>query len=175
MKYQFKGKNIQVTDSLKEYIEKRLNKLNKYFYNEPEAIVTLIVEKERQRIEVTMPLNGFILRGEEESTDMYTSVDLVVDKLEKQIAKYKARFDKKRKVSIKDLPTGSTEFELNEDEPVVVKTKRFDFKPMPVEEAIMQMNLLGHNFFVFLNDQTEKINVVYRRKHGNFGLIEPEV
>lgn len=175
MKFQFRGKNIQVTESLKEYVEKRLNKLNKYFNAEPEAIVTLIVEKERQRIEVTMPINGFILRGEEESNDMYTSVDLVVEKLEKQINKYKARFDKKKKASIKDLPTERTEISFDDDEPIIVKTKRFDFKPMPVEEAIMQMNLLGHSFFVFSNDQTEEVNVVYRRKDGKYGLIEPTV
>ncbi|MFY9377919.1 MAG: ribosome-associated translation inhibitor RaiA [Peptococcia bacterium] len=173
MKFQFRGKNIQVTDSLKDYVEKRLSKLDKHFNAEPEAVVSFIVEKERQRVEVTMPLNGYILRGEEESTDMYTSVDLVVDKLEKQISKYKARFDKKRKTSIKDLPTERIDYRADDEEPIIVKTKRFDLKPMAVEEAIMQMYLLGHSFFVFSNDVTEQVNVVYRRNDGNYGLIEP--
>jgi len=175
MKFQFRGKNIQVTDALKEYIEKRLRKLSKYVTNNPEAIVTLIVEKDRHRIEVTMPLNGFILRGEEESADMYSSVDLVVDKLEKQINKYKARFDKKKNISIKDLQATPAEILAEDDEPKVVKTKRFPIKPMPVEEAIMQMNLLGHSFFVFSNDETDEVNVVYKRKDGRYGLIEPEI
>lgn len=174
MRLQFRGKNIQVTDGLKDHIEKRLSKLDKYFNAETEAIVTLIVEKGRQRVEVTMPLNGYILRGEEESPDMYASVDLVVVKLEKQISKYKARFDKKKKTSIKDLPTERMSgYSADEDEPVIVKTKRFALKPMPAEEAILQMNLLGHSFFVFTNDETEEVNVVYLRNDGNYGLIEP--
>ena len=175
MKFQFRGKNIQVTEALKDYIEKRLSKLNKYFANEPEAIVTLIVEKDRQRVEVTMPINGYILRGEEESIDMYTSVDLVVEKLEKQITKYKARFDKKKNTGLKGLPAGQPETSPVDEAPLILRTKRFAIKPMPVEEAIMQMNLLGHNFFVFSHDETEEINVIYRRKDGNYGLIEPEV
>lgn len=173
MKFQFRGKNIQVTDPLKEYVEKRLKKLNKYFENNPEAIVTLIVEKDRHRVEVTIPINGFILRGEEESVDMYTSVDLVEEKLEKQLVKYKARFMKKKGASIKDILTGQPETPVD-DEPIIVRTKRFAIKPMPVEEAIMQMNLLGHSFFVFSNGDTEEVNVIYRRKDGNYGLIEPE-
>lgn len=176
MKFQIRGKNIQLSEALKEYVEKRLGKLDKYFDNNPEAIVTLIVEKDRHRVEVTMPINGYILRGEEESTDMYACIDLVLEKLEKQIGKYRTRLLKRNKSqSIKDLTPGSEIAQAEEyKEPVLVRTKRFAIKPMPLEEAIMQMNLLGHSFYVFSNAETEEVNVVYRRKDGNYGLIEPE-
>jgi len=177
MKFQIRGKNIQLSEALKEYVEKRLGKLDKYFDNNPEAIVTLIVEKDRHRVEVTMPINGFILRGEEESADMYACIDFVVEKLEKQIAKYRTRLFKRNKSqSIRDLTPGSDIGQVEEyKEPELLRTKRFAIKPMPIEEAIMQMNLLGHNFYVFSNAETEEVNVVYRRKDGNYGLIEPEI
>jgi putative sigma-54 modulation protein len=176
MKFQIRGKNIPVTNSLKEYVEKRLGKLDKYFENNPEAIVTLVIEKDQHRVEVTIPINGLILRGEEESIDMYSSIDLVVEKLEKQINKYKTRLSKKVKaVSIKDIAPGlGGEYTPEEEAPQVLRTKRFAIKPMPVDEAILQMNLLGHSFFVFSNAETEEVNVVYKRKDGNYGLIEPE-
>ncbi len=174
MKFQIRGKNTQVTSALKDYVEKRLGKLDKYFDNSPEAIVTLVVEKERHRVEVTMPINGYILRGEEESMDMYSCIDVVVEKLEKQINRYRARFIKKNKaLSIKDILPGQVE-QPAEEEPKIVRTKKFAIKPMPLEEAIMQMNLLGHSFFVFSNAESEEVNVIYRRKDGNYGLIEPE-
>jgi putative sigma-54 modulation protein len=188
MKFQFRGKNIQVTDGLKEHVEKKLGKLDKYFDVSPEAIVALIVEKERHRVEVTIPLNGYILRGEEESPDMYSSVDLVIDKIERQMEKYKTRLSKKVKgLSVRNIATSAekllpgipgmpTDSEFPEEEgPHLVRTKRFAFKPMMAEEAIMQMNLLSHGFFVFSNAETDEINVVYRRKDGNYGLIEPDI
>lgn len=176
MKFQFRGKNLQVTDALKEHVEKKLGKLDKYFDIPPEAVVTLAVEKDRQRIEVTIPLNGYILRGEEESFDMYASVDQVVEKLEKQMAKYRTRLSKKIKgLSIKEMAVNSVEKAAEEEGPRLVRTKRFAMKPMSVEEAIMQMNLLGHSFFVFTNAENEEVNVVYRRKDGNYGLIEREI
>ncbi len=174
MKFQIRGKNIQVSGALKAYVEKRLGKLDKYFENDPEAIVTLVVERDRHRVEVTMPLNGYILRGEEELPDMYACIDVVVEKLEKQIEKYKTRFVKKNRTkSIKDIVPDST-ITNGDEEPEVKRTKRFAIKPMSVEEAILQMNLLGHSFFVFFNAETEEANVLYRRKDGNYGLIEPE-
>lgn len=175
MKFQFRGKNIQVTTALRKHVEKKLGKLTKYFDLPPEAIVTLTVEKERQRVEVTIPLNGYLLRGEEETQDMYSSVDLVVDKLEKQIKKYKTRLHKKnRGASIKDLAPDLEKKVAKEAGPHLVRTKRFAIKPMSVEEALLQMNLLGHNFFMFTNAHTEEVNVVYCRKDGNYGLLEPE-
>jgi putative sigma-54 modulation protein len=176
MKFQIRGKNIQVTDALKEYVEKRLSKLDKYFEKVPEAVVTLVVEKERHRVEVTIPINGYILRGEEETPDMYSSIDLVIEKLERQMEKYKTRLSKKIKnSSIKDIAPTPVEMQGLDAEPLLVRTKRFAIKPMAAEEAIMQMNLLGHGFFVFSNAETDEVNVVYRRKDGNYGLIEPEM
>ena len=167
-----KGRNIEITDALRDYVEKRLGKLNKYIEGLDEAQVTLLVEKDRHRVEVTIPLNGLILRGEEETIDMYSSVDLVVEKLEKQIEKYKSRINKRTKnQSIREM---AVKYEESPEEPRIVRTKRFAFKPMPVEEAILQMNLLGHNFFVFSNAETDEVTVVYKRKDGNYGLIEPE-
>lgn len=174
MKVQVRGRNIDVTEALKDYVVKRLGKLDKYIDNFGDAQVTLTVEKESHRIEVTIPINGMILRGEESTGDMYTSTDLVVEKLEKQIERYKgklqkrgARFVNGQKLAVPTIPN-------DEDGPRLVRTKRFAIKPMPVEEAVLQMNLLGHNFFVFSNAETEQVNVVYKRKDGNYGLIEPE-
>ncbi len=174
MKLQIRGKNVPLTDSLKDYVEKRLGKLDKYFEISPEAIVTLVVEKDRHRVEVTIALNGYLLRGEEESPDMYASVDLVLEKLEKQINKYKTRLGKKIKMpGIREKAFGLNEAG-GDEKPLIVRTKRFAIKPMAVDEAVMQMNLLGHSFYVFFNADTEEVNVLYRRKDGNYGLIEPE-
>lgn len=174
MKMIIKGRNFEVTSALREYVAKRLGKLDKFMDEMDEAQITLLLEKDRHRVEVTIPLNGFILRGEEETGDMYSSVDLVVEKLEKQIDKYRTRFLKKQKnQGLKDLPALETEEQA--ELPRLLRTKRFAIKPMPVDEAIMQMNLLGHSFFVFANGETEEINVVYKRRDGNYGLIEPEV
>lgn len=172
MKIIVQGRNVEVTSALRDYVEKRVGKLEKYIDEIDEVQATLLVEKDRHVVEVTIPLNGIILRGEEETADMYSSIDLVVEKLEKQIEKYKTRITKKLKnQSLKDLPVGT---QITDDEPKIVRSKRFAFKPMPVDEAVMQMNLLGHNFFVFANGETDEVNVVYKRKDGNYGLIEPE-
>ncbi|NLI91068.1 MAG: ribosome-associated translation inhibitor RaiA [Peptococcaceae bacterium] len=175
MNINVRGKQIKVTDALKDYAEKRVGKLEKYSDDFMDVQVTLTVEKERQRVEVTAPLNGFILRGEEETDDMYSSIDLVVDKLERQIEKYRKKIGKKRVKALKDEPN----FILEADEEIldkdsIVKTKRFPAKLMSVEEAVMQMNLIGHSFYVFMNSDTELMSVVYRRKHGGYGLLEPE-
>lgn len=172
MKVQVRGRNMEVTGALKEYVEKRLGKLDKYMDNMGEAQVTLTVEKETHRIEVTIPINGMILRGEEATGDMYASIDLVVEKLEKQIEKYKGRIIKRTGKATGDTRQAAPRQEEDES-PKIVRTKKFAFKPMAVDEAVLQMNLLGHNFFVFSNAETDQVNVVYKRKDGNFGLIEP--
>lgn len=179
MKLIVRGKNIPVTAALRNHVEKRVGKLEKFFGKIDEAQVTLLVEKDRQRVEVTVPINGIILRGEEETDDMYASVDLVMDKLEKQIEKYKTKLAKKfRNRGLGEYFKEESESVKNKEEdadtPRIIRTKRFPVKPMPVEEAVMQMNLIGHNFFVFSNAETDEVNVVYRRKDGNYGLIEPE-
>ncbi|MDQ0285103.1 putative sigma-54 modulation protein [Desulfofundulus luciae] len=172
MKVQVRGRNVEVTNALKEYVEKRLGKLVKYLDLIEEAQVTLTVEKDSHRVEVTIPINGIILRGEESTGDMYASIDLVVEKLEKQIERYKGRLYRRLGRQNTEVKAGDNKKE--EDGPQIVRTKRFAMKPMSVDEAVMQMNLLGHSFFVFSNADTEKVNVVYRRRDGNYGLIEPE-
>jgi len=178
MKIIFKGKHIEVTDAMRNYIEKRLSKIERHFDHILEVIVTLSVEKSRQIIEVTLQTNRALIRAEEETGDMYASIDKVADKLERQIKKYKEKYfqkphpgTEKTGLTNKEIDTGD-----NESDKIakIVKTKRFAIKPMSVEEAAMQMDLLGHNFFVFANDNTNKVNVLYKRKDGNFGLIEPE-
>jgi len=173
MKDNVSGKNINVTQALKDYAEKKVGKLERFFDAEVEAQVTLSVEKDRHIVEVTMPLNGMLLRGETETSDMYSSIDLVVDKLEKQIEKYKTKLSRE----IKKPPFKYTSLDSKDvgDQPRIVKVKRFALKPMDVEEAVMQMELLGHDFFVFSNAETDQVNVVYKRRDGNYGLIEPDL
>ncbi|WP_123054808.1 ribosome-associated translation inhibitor RaiA [Clostridium sp. JN-1] len=168
------GKNIEVTNALRNVVEKKLSKLDKYFNPEVKANVTLSVQKNSQIVEVTIPFNGVILRGEEKNSDMYASIDLVVDKLEGQIRKQKTKLQRRnhgnslRFQSIPDVDKDANE------EPKIVRTKKFAIKPMSAEEAVLQMELLGHNFFVFESAEDEEVNVVYKRKDGNYGLIEPE-
>lgn len=171
VKVQVRGKNIDVTPALRDYVEKRLGKLDRFLENMGEAIATLVVEGDSHKIEVTIPVNGMLLRGEEATAEMYSSVDLVVEKMERQIERYKGRINRRNGRAL----TNTVEIERFDDEsPQVIKTKRFAIKPMALDEAIMQMNLLGHDFFVFSNAETEQTNVVYKRKDGNYGLIEPE-
>jgi len=174
MRYMITGKNIVLTDALKDTVERKLSKLEKYFNKEQEAHVTLSVQKNRHIIEVTIPFNGMILRGEEATDDMYSAIDNVVEKIEKQIIKHKTKLQKRihngETLRLLDIP----EYNEEEEEGKIVKRKRFSIKPMDVEEAILEMELLGHNFFVFRNSETEEVNVVYKRKDGNYGIIEPE-
>jgi len=179
MKFIIRGRNIEITDALKDYTTKRLSKLEKYIDDVKEAQVALSIEGEDHKVEVTIPLNGIILRGEEMSDDMYSSIDMVEEKLEKQIEKYKTRlYRSNRGAGLKKALAEEIKKELDKGKKIeqfkVVRSKRFALKPMDVEEAIMQMNLLGHSFFVFFNPQSEEVNVVYKRKDGNYGLIEPD-
>ncbi|MGI5838058.1 MAG: ribosome hibernation-promoting factor, HPF/YfiA family [bacterium] len=169
-----RGKNIEVTNALRDYVEKKVGRLQKYLENLQEAQVMLSVVKGRHIIEVTMPLNGMLLRGEEESEDMYASVDQVIEKLEKQIEKYKTRISRKSRLNGKIGAAGGDDGLREEDDRRVVKSKRFTIKPMRTDEAIMQMDLLGHDFFVYINSETDDTNVVYRRRDGHYGQIEPE-
>ncbi|QEK11331.1 ribosome-associated translation inhibitor RaiA [Crassaminicella thermophila] len=167
------GKNLEVTDALKDMVKAKLERFGKYFKEDTEAQATLTVEKNRQIIEITIPINGTILRAEEATEDMYTSVDKAIDKLYKQIRKHKTKLQKRYKghdtIRFEDIPN----FNDDKDEAKIVKTKRFPVKPMDAEEAVLQMELLGHNFYVFTNSDTDDVNVVYKRKDGNYGLIEP--
>ena len=178
MKIIFKGKHVEVTDAMRNYTEKRLNKIERHFDHILEVIVTLSVEKNRQIVEVTLQASRASIRAEEKTDDMYTSIDKVADKLERQIQKYKEKYFQKPHPGSerKGLINEGVNVEDSESDKIakIVRTKRFAIKPMSVEEAAMQMDLLGHNFFVFANDNTNKVNVLYKRKDGNFGLIEPE-
>lgn len=174
MKFIISGKNIDVTAGLKSAVEDKLGKLERYFTADTEIIVTLSVEKERQKIEVTIPVKGNIIRSEQVSNDMYVSIDLVEEVIERQLRKYK------NKIIQKEQEPGSFQQEFiekdyeDEGEVKIIRTKRFGYKPMYPEDACVQMELLGHNFFVFLNAETEQVNVVYKRKNNTYGLIEPE-
>ena len=172
MKYIISGRNVDVTDGLREAIYEKLGKLEKYFRPDTTAHVTMSVTKSRQKVEVTIPVKGSIIRAEQTSDDMYVSIDLVEEIIERQVRKYKARF--KKSGSSASFDPGFLE-EAAEDPGVqVVKTKKFAIKPMDVEEACVQMELLNHNFFVFRNAETDEVNVVYKRKGDTYGLIEPE-
>lgn len=178
MKFNIRGENIEVTPALKEYVEKKLSKLERYFDTFPEIKVNLKVYSDKQRIEVTIPFTDLLLRAEETNSDMYAAIDLVVDKIERQIRKHKTKVNRKlrEKGSVKTnfiLPEAVAVLDaVEEDELELVRTKRFDLKPMDVEEAILQMDMLGHSFFVFTNADTNETNVVYSRKDGKYGLIE---
>lgn len=174
MRYTITGRNIEVTTGLREAIEDKFGKLDRFFAPTTEAIVRLSVQKEAQRIEVTIPVKGHIIRAEEASTDMYVSIDLVEEILERQLKKYKTKLIHKKQ----SAPSFSKAFlqeELEEEEEIrIVKSKKFGVKPMDPEEACVQMELLGHAFYVFLNADSEQVNVVYKRKGGSYGLIEPK-
>ena len=175
MKVTVIAKNIELTQALKDMVQKKISKLEKYFEGQVEAKATLSVQKNRQIVEVTIPFNGGILRGEEETEDMYKSIDLVEDKLERQIRKQKTRLSRKNNGSLKFAAfNDNTLDKVEEDEGSLVKVKKFAVKPMDSEEAILQMDLLGHNFFVYQDAESSKVNVVYKRKDGNYGLLEPE-
>ena len=171
MQVSVRGKNVEVTDALRDYVFKKVKKLERYFEGAGETYATLSLEKDQHRVEVTIGFNGLLLRGEEQSPDMYASIDLVVEKLERQVDKYRTRISRRLRTGGGSLPVA----EEMQDAPKVVRNKRFPMKPMHVDEAILQMNLLGHDFYVFTNAESELVNVVYRRRDGNFGLIEPQV
>ena len=175
MKVKVIGKNIEITEALKNIIEKKISRLDKYFNPDVEAKATLGVQKNRHTIEVTIPFNGVILRSEEQNEDMYTSIDVVADRLERQIRKHKTKLEKRNHgTSFKFQSMPQNDNSEEDIEPKIVKTKKFAFKPMSEEEAVLQMELVGHSFFVYMSDETSEVHVVYKRKDGNYGLIEPE-
>lgn len=174
MKYVITGRNVEVTEGLKAAVSEKIGKLEKYFHPDTEVVVTLSVEKERQKIEVTIPVKGNIIRAEQVSSDMYVSIDLVEEIIERQLKKYKNKITDKKHSAESFTPEYLEKDYEEEDEIKIVRSKRFDVKPMDAEEACVQMELLGHNFFVFRNADTDEINVVYKRKGNTYGLIEPE-
>jgi ribosomal subunit interface protein len=174
MRYIITGRNIELTQGLKSAVENKIGKLDKYFTPDTEVHVTLSVERDRQKIEVTIPMKGNIIRSEQVSNDMYVSIDLVEEVIERQLRKYKTKLTSKLH-SAASLSESFINEEYEDIEDIkIVRTKQFAIKPMDVEEACIQMELLGHSFFVFRNADTDEVNVVYKRKHSSYGLIEPE-
>ena len=174
MRFIITGRNIDITEGLQSAVEEKLGKLDRFFAPETEVNVTLSVEKERQKIEVTIPVKGNIIRSEQVSSDMYVSIDLVEEVIERQLKKYKNKIvDKQQNAAA--FAQEFVEKDYDDDEVKIIRTKRFGIKPMDPEEACVQMELLGHNFYVFFNSETEEVNVVYKRKGNTYGLIEPEL
>ena len=192
LNYNVRGENIEVTPAIRDYVESKVGKIEKYFDEVPEANahVNLKVYSDRQgKAEVTIPLPNIVLRAEETSPDLYGSIDLVSDKLERQIRKYKTKVNRKFRRQTAELPdaispdlveeTSNLDSELNGEADEgsdirIVRTKRFDLKPMNAEEAVLQMDMLGHSFFVYLDGETESPNIVYKRDDGDYGLIETD-
>lgn len=175
MKFIIIGKNIEVTEGLRAAVEDKIGKLEKFFTEETEVHVTLSVEKDRQKIEVTIPVKGNIIRSEQVSSDMYVSIDLVEEIIERQLKKYKNKLvDKKQGASYFRQEFIEKEY-MDDEEVKIIRTKKFDIKPMYPEDACVQMELLGHSFFAFVNAETDDINVVYRRKGGTYGILEPDL
>lgn len=175
MNFIISGKNIDVTEGLRTAVQDKIGKLEKYFTPDTEVHVTLSVEKDRQKIEVTIPVKGNIIRSEQVSNDMYVSIDLVEEIIERQLKKYKNRIIEKKQSAQAFSQSYIDNDYADEDEIKIVRTKKFDIKPMYPEDACVQMELLGHSFYVFCNAETDQVNVVYKRKGDSYGLIEPEV
>ena len=175
MRYTITGRNIEVTPGLRDAVQDKLGKLEKYVTPDTDAIITLSVQKELQKIEVTIPVKGSIIRAEEASTDMYVSIDLVEEIIERQIKKYRKKLiDKKQSAQAFSSLFIEEEDNTVEEEIKISKTKHFDIKPMYPEDACLEMELLGHNFYMFLNAETDQMSVVYKRKGNSYGLIEAE-
>ena len=174
MKFVYTSKDMAVSDSLKSRVEKKLSKLERYFREEPEATIRFKVQKGARNIaEITINAGGVILRAEESSNDMYLSIDHAVDKLESQIRRHRTKLEKRIRSSelepVAEVPAFE---EQNYD---IVRVKKFSVKPMSVEDAITQMELLGHDFFLFMNEESESMNVLYRRHDGTYGLLQPDI
>ncbi len=174
MKFVIVGKNIDVTPGLKSAVEDKLGKLDKYFSEDTTVHVTLSVERNDQKIEVTIPVKGSIIRSEQVSTDMYVSIDLVEEIIERQLKKYKNKIIDKHQAAASFTKNFVDEDMDDEEEVKIDRVKKFDIKPMYPEDACVQMELLGHSFYVFMNADTDQVNVVYKRKNNSYGLIEPE-
>ena len=175
MRYTITGRNINVTPGIRRAVEEKIGKLDRYFNPDTEVIVTLSVQKDKQKIEVTIPVKGNIIRSEQTSNDMYVSIDLVEEIIERQIKKYRKKLiDRKQSAQAFSALFMEEEEEVHEEEIRIEKTKHFDMKPMYPEDACLEMELLGHSFYMFLNAETDEVNVVYKRKGNTYGLIEPE-
>lgn len=177
MNVNVRGKNIDVTPALKDYVKKKITKVTKQFKTVGDISAVLKVEKGNHIVEITVPASGILLRAQETTKDMYSSIDLVIEKIERQIHKYKTRLMKRKYNNFQDAVVPASVETVAEDdgEFKIIKNKSFAMHPMTAEEAILQMNLLNHDFFVFYDPDFGGVNVVYRRKDGNYGLLAPEL
>lgn len=169
------GRNVALTDAMREMLEKKARKLEKYFPKEAVLTATLSMEKNRKTVEITIASGDVVIRGEDTSYDLYASLDKVIARIERQIGKYRTQLSRRMHAVSLYEAMAEMEEEPDEEEPALVRRKKFVVKPMELEEAIMQMELVEHDFYVFVNPQTQQTNVLYRRKDGNLGLIEPEL
>lgn len=169
------GRHIDVTDALRSYAESKVKKIEKYLPDTTEAVVTLSVQKYRHNAEILIKVNGLLIQADEETEEMYSAIDKVMDKIERQVKRYKEKLLNRHKSSegVKTASKTNAEEVEDKDTPKIIKTKRFEIKPMLPDEAVMQMELLHKDFFVFTNAGDNKVNVIYRRRDGNIGLIEP--
>lgn len=183
LKFNIRGENIEVTPAIREYVETKVEKVERYFNEDVNATanVNLKVYNDKQtKVEVTIPMKNVTLRAEERHNDMYAAIDLIVDKLERQIRKHKTKVNRKFReregagTFFANVALAEPETETDE-EYQVVRTKQFNLKPMDQEEAILQMNMLGHDFYIFTDAETDGTNIVYKRKDGKYGLIETEI
>ncbi|CTF95152.1 ribosome-associated protein [Streptococcus pneumoniae] len=175
IKYSIRGENLEVTEAIRDYVVSKLEKIEKYFQPEQEldARINLKVYREKTaKVEVTIPLGSITLRAEDVSQDMYGSIDLVTDKIERQIRKNKTKIERKNKVATGQLFTDALVEDSNIVQSKVVRSKQIDLKPMDLEEAILQMDLLGHDFFIYVDVEDQTTNVIYRREDGEIGLLE---
>ena len=173
-----KGRNIEITPALKDYVEKRVSKVTRYFSDIKDISALLKVEKNKQIVELTVNAGYVLLRAEEGTKDMYEAIDLVVEKIEKQISKHKTKLTRRFRDSASfksELVVPSKQEEADNEEFKVVRSKRFPIKPMSIEESIMQMNLLNHSFFVYIDAEDDSMGIVYKRHDGNYGLIQPDI
>ena len=171
------SRELDVTPALKDYVEKKITKVTKQFKTVGDISAVLKVEKGNHIVEITVPASGILLRAQETTKDMYSSIDLVIEKIERQIHKYKTRLMKRKYNNFQDAVVPASVETVAEDdgEFKIIKNKSFAMHPMTAEEAILQMNLLNHDFFVFYDPDFGGVNVVYRRKDGNYGLLAPEL
>lgn len=175
IKYSIRGENLEVTEAIRDYVVSKLEKIEKYFQPEQEldARINLKVYREKTaKVEVTIPLGSITLRAEDVSQDIYGSIDLVTDKIERQIRKNKTKIERKNKVATGQLFTDALVEDSNIVQSKVVRSKQIDLKPMDLEEAILQMDLLGHDFFIYVDVEDQTTNVIYRREDGEIGLLE---
>ena len=175
MSINVKGRNVDVTPAMKDYVEKKIAKITKQFKAVGDITAVLKIEHGYHIAEITVPASGILLRAQESTKDMYSSIDLVVEKIERQIHKYKTRLMKRKYANFVEAPAPAPANVEEDGEFEIIKSKKFTLRPMNVEEAILQMNLLNHDFFVFYDAELDGVNVVYRRKDGKYGLLSPEL